>query len=387
MRAKNNSVLKKRTFAGWINSALFMFNIALLVLLLLAAFSDRVSPNSILFFAYLGLAFPYIFLINLLFCCWWIITFKWKRLLCCLLVFLLCYGSIRTSFPIHSKTKQKPDSCVKLLSYNTMNFQHMHPHNSNYSNGIVKYITESKADIICIQEYAVSTNANANLLKEEQLNRALIKAYPYKKVHMKLNNNNSIFGIAVFSKFPILSSRMLDVKSSYNSTMEAEIDVNGKIITLINCHLESNKLSIEERSDYSSFVGELKDGGINLGSKKFDDMYVKMASKLTPAYKIRANQVELVAKTVQNSPNPYIVVCGDFNDTPISYARRTVKGNLKDAFVESGSGLGVTFNKYRFYFRIDYIMHSKNIKSYNCTVDSRIHNSDHYPIWTYLELN
>ena len=386
MRAKNNSNFKKRTLTGWINSTLFLFNIAVLLLLLLAAFSDRVSPNSIVFFSYLGLIFPFILLLNLLFCCWWIVTFKWKRLLYGLLVLLICSGSIRTYFPFHSKTRQIPGNCIKLLSYNTMSFQHMYPHTANYANRIIQYMIESNADIICIQEYAVSTQTRSNLLTEEQVNRAL-KAYPYKKVYTKVNANSATIGIAIFSKFPILSSKMLDIESAYNGAMEAEIDINGKRTTLINCHLESNKFSIEERSEYSAFVGEIKDGGKNLDTKKFDDMYAKMANKLTPAFKLRATQAELVEKAVENSTNPYIIVCGDFNDTPISYARRTAKGNLMDAFVESGSGLGITFNKYRFYFRIDYIMHSNNISSYNCTVDAQISNSDHYPIWTYLELD
>ena len=386
MRAKNNSDLKKRTLTGWIISVLFMFNIALLALLLLSAFSDRVSPTSIVFFAYLGLAFPFILLINLLFCCWWIITLKWKRLLYCLLTLLICHGSIQTYYPVHSQTKQLPDNCIKVLSYNTMSFQHMYSHAANNPNRIVQYMIESKADIICIQEYAVSTQAQSYLLTEEQLNRAL-KDYPYKKVNVQVNANHTTIGIAIFSKFPILSARVLDIESTYNGVMEAEIDIHGKRTTLINCHLESNKLSIEERSEYSTFIGELKDRGINLDSKKIDDMYSKMANKLTPAFKLRSAQAELVAKAVENSPNPYILVCGDFNDTPISYARRTVKGDLMDSFVESGFGLGITFNKYRFYFRIDYIMHSNNIKSYNCTVDNKINNSDHYPIWTYLELD
>lgn len=257
---------------------------------------------------------------------------------------------------------------------------------TDHPNLIVQYMVKSNADIICIQEYAVSTQKQTNLLTEDRLNRAL-KDYPYRKVHKKLNTNSSVIGIAIFSKFPILSTNVLDIESPYNGALQAELDINGKTTTLINCHLESNKLSIEERSEYSKFVGELKDGGKNLDSKKIDDMYAKMSNKLTPAFKLRAKQARLISDTILHSKNPYIIVCGDFNDTPVSYARRTVKGNLIDSFVESGSGLGITFNKYRFYFRIDYIMHSKNIKSYNCTVDKNIKNSDHYPIWTYLEFN
>jgi endonuclease/exonuclease/phosphatase family metal-dependent hydrolase len=99
---------------------------------------------------------------------------------------------------------------------------------------------------------------------------------------------------------------------------------------------------------------------------------------------MRANQAHVIDREIRESRNPYIVVCGDFNDTPISYAYRTIKGDLEDAFVESGSGMGISFNRYRFLFRIDYILHSKNMKAYNCTV-GKLKVSDHYPVCTYLQ--
>jgi endonuclease/exonuclease/phosphatase family metal-dependent hydrolase len=110
-----------------------------------------------------------------------------------------------------------------------------------------------------------------------------------------------------------------------------------------------------------------------------------MTKRLTPAYKARAVQAQILSQTIKENKNPYIIVCGDFNDTPISYARYKIKGNLRDAFVDSGFGLGITYNKYRFLFRIDYILHSSNIKSYNCTV-GKLKDSDHYPLWCYLQL-
>jgi endonuclease/exonuclease/phosphatase family metal-dependent hydrolase len=57
---------------------------------------------------------------------------------------------------------------------------------------------------------------------------------------------------------------------------------------------------------------------------------------------------------------------------------------LKDAFVESGNGLGISYNQHRMFFRIDHILLSKNLKAYNCTVDNSIDASDHYPIWCYI---
>lgn len=73
-----------------------------------------------------------------------------------------------------------------------------------------------------------------------------------------------------------------------------------------------------------------------------------------------------------------------FQRYPISYTHRTIAQDLDDAFTQSGRGLGISYNQNRFYFRIDNILTSKNLRAYNCTVDRSIKESDHYPIWCYI---
>ena len=57
----------------------------------------------------------------------------------------------------------------------------------------------------------------------------------------------------------------------------------------------------------------------------------------------------------------------------------------KPAYAASGRGVGVTYNENFFWFRIDNILHSANMKPINCTVD-KVRYSDHYPLWCYLQL-
>ena len=64
--------------------------------------------------------------------------------------------------------------------------------------------------------------------------------------------------------------------------------------------------------------------------------------KLADAVAIRAPQADSVAKYVKEHPYQYTVVCGDFNDSPLSYAHRVIGEGLQDAFVERGSGVGVS---------------------------------------------
>lgn len=355
---------------------LFILNIITLVLFILSAFSDRISPDKSIIFPLLGLAFPFITGVNILFLIVWSILNQWKYILLNIIVLVIGGNAIITYFPVHSETKDIPPDCIKILSYNVMQFEHKKANTQDNPNYVLEYILNSKADIVCIQEYGA--NKKGPHLTDKEIKQTL-KTYPYNYTYrFSSSPKNEILGLALFSKFPILSTEKIVFESKYNGSFSAVLDINGKRTTLINNHLESNKLTIEERNDYSNLID-------HFDSKKLDRVTGTILNRLIPAFKIRAKQAETIANTIAENENPYIIVCGDFNDTPVSYSRRVIKKNLNDAFADTGFGLGTSFNRHRFYFRIDHILHSKNIKAYNCTVDRSIKNSDHYPIWTYLD--
>ena len=363
-------------------STLFVINIITLLSFLLSAFSDRVSPNTMMFFAYLGLGFPFILFVNILFTIWWILMRNWKFLSVNIIVFVICSSQIFSYLPINAKTKNVPEDCIKVLTYNVMRYNQYKKHTKENPNDIIGYILDLDADIVCVQEYGAAHSKS--LITKEEIDAIFKKKYPYRKTMNTYETDNSMGGNAIYSKFPIKSFKKIPFEnnSEYNTACAAELEIQGKNVLLINAHLESNKLSVEDRDKYEGIFRGIKD----FDSKKIEDASDMMRKRLSVSYRIRAKQAEAVAKWIQNSSAPYIIVCGDFNDTPISYSRHTVKGNLlKDAFAETGLGLGISYNQNRFWFRIDYIMHSKNIEAYNCTV-GKLKDSDHYPVWTYLQL-
>jgi endonuclease/exonuclease/phosphatase family metal-dependent hydrolase len=332
------------------------------VLLLVAAFSDRVSPLSYPYLPFFGLFFPILLVFNVLFLCVWLIFRKWKQLVVALAVLLICGHAILTSFPVHGKTKNLPPDGIKVITYNVMNFGYVDAHTRKRPHPVLQYVIEQDPDLVCFQEYAPIGRLSLNVI------RRTLKTMPH-----------YVFGVrdlAIFSRYPILSVKKLPIESNFNSACLIELDVNGRKVTLINSHLESNKISPDERNEYYDLT---KDPD----KQKLENFTHMMFERLTPAFRMRAKQAQVIREAIRNNRNPYMIVCGDFNDTPISYAYRTIKGDLKDAFVESGSGMGISFNRYRFLFRIDYILHSKNMKAYNCTV-GRLKISDHYPVCTYL---
>ncbi len=154
--------------------------------------------------------------------------------------------------------------------------------------------------------------------------------------------------------------------------------MQGDTLTLIGCHLESNKLTAEDKAVYTDMLKDPEKEKVKSGMRL-------LVSKLAEATALRAPQADAVAAEVAAARYRPLIVCGDFNDSPISYTHRTISQGLKDAFVESGSGFGISYNQNHFYFRIDNILASPELKSYRCEVDRHIDASDHYPIACWLK--
>jgi len=347
-------------------------NVLTALLFIASAFSDRVPPGKSLFFSYLGLVFPFICLLNVFFVVYWLLFRNWKYLLIGVFTFIICWQSVRSYFPLHLKSEPIPEeNVIKVLTYNVMGFAYK-DHTEKSPNEIIKFIAESGADIVCMQEYYFHRSGKG--LNATKLNKAL-EMYPYRSVILVKNTN---WGLAVYSKYPISNSRRIDYNSENNGSSIHEIDINGKKLTLINNHLESFKLTMEDKTRYSDFIK-------GVGPETFDSLKGTIQQKLGPAYLMRAKQARAVAKEIQNTTSDYLLVCGDFNDTPISYAHRTIKGDLLDAFTESGRGVGITYNQNFFWFRIDNILYSPNMKAIKCQVGN-VKYSDHYPLWCYFKL-
>ena len=354
----------------------FIANIVAAIILLLSAFSDRVPPEKSIILSYMGLFFPFFCFFILCFIIYWLFLKKWNFLLVNLITILICWGSVHRYFPLHFQTKEIPtENTIKVLTYNVMSFG-FHPHTKEDPNEILDYIAKSDADIVCLQEYFESKSEKH--LTIGKIRKAL-SMYPYYNASFSNTNNHYKSGIAIFSKYPISKSRKIKYESENNSSSIHEIKINGKKLTLINNHLESFKLTSEDKSKYSEFIK-------NPGTDLLDGIKGSFQQKLGPAFTIRAKQARKIKEEIEKAKTDYILVCGDFNDTPISYAHRTIQGKLHDAFAKSGSGLGVTYNRNVFRFRIDHILYSSNMKSFNCTVD-KVYYSDHHPVWCYLQMN
>ncbi|MFW6224447.1 MAG: endonuclease/exonuclease/phosphatase family protein, partial [Bacteroidota bacterium] len=109
-----------------------------------------------------------------------------------------------------------------------------------------------------------------------------------------------------------------------------------------------------------------------------------LSQKLRHGFMERAQQVDFVSEHIHKSPHP-VIVCGDFNDTPMSYAYHTMRNNLKDSFTEAGMGFGKTYGGRAPSYRIDYILHSPTINTLSHE-RLKVPYSDHFPVFARLIL-
>tara|TARA_Y100001954_G_scaffold41338_1_gene42117 strand:- start:14074 stop:15120 length:1047 start_codon:yes stop_codon:yes gene_type:complete len=341
---------------NWLNRILYLLNMLTLFAMALSYLAPHISPSTFLWpIAFLGLLYPILLLTNVVFALYWFVSFKryfWSNFF----IILIGWGQFSTLINIESKKTNTEDSFT-VMSYNVRLFNvYKWINNKNVKNEIVDYINTVKPNILCLQEFYAP-----NELPNIQL--------PYQ--HIGLQSQKKQWRMATYSSFPIINKGTVSIKGERknNICIYSDLVTEKDTIRLYNIHLASNWF---RPSDYSFIQNptleteELKKNVLSIG-KRLKNSFVK-----------RAEQVEAIKTHINKSPYP-VILCGDFNDTPSSYAYNQLSKGLKDAFVEKGRGLGRSYNGKFPSLRIDYILCSPelNINSFD-TRDVKL--SDHYPV-------
>ena len=171
-------------------------------------------------------------------------------------------------------------------------------------------------------------------------------------------------------------------KKNYVSSMYYELEINKRRVVLVNNHLQSNMIEKRDRVLYGEMVEHFETDSI-------ERIRTGMLRSLGKGYKGRARQANMIKDFVSEQKDGRdlpVIICGDFNDTPISYCYRTMRGDLHDAWQEAGTGSGVTYNQHHFWFRIDHVLLSSHFKAIDIRVLDQYKYSDHYPVLTKIQL-
>ncbi len=341
---------------------IFLFvNIILSVLLLFTYLVSWVNPATFWIPSLLGLVYPFLIILNIAFIFFWII-FHWQYALISLVCILAGYNTLNSFFQFSGK-KTKSEDGLKVLSYNVSYFNSFLDKGKN-NKAILDFLAAQKADLICLQE--------TKLQKQGVLNPVKLKSYFPGIMHCQLAHQSEWGGPVTFSKYPIINMGELRFKESANLVIYCDIKTAKDTIRVYNCHLQSYGIDIRKYSVIDTLGFE---------KKKLKEM-LSIGTKLKNGYVQRSVQIKKLTEHISKCRYP-IIVCGDFNDTPISYCYGEMTSDLNDSFVGSGRGVSATYNGKLPSYRIDYIFHSDFFKSYNYK-KLNVNFSDHYPITTFL---
>jgi endonuclease/exonuclease/phosphatase family metal-dependent hydrolase len=338
--------------------------------LVLSYLSVYVSPERVWFLPFFGLLFAPLLLANLALLLLWIALHRWLLLLLPLAAVLLNLNFARTLVHLPLGRKSAPSEAkLRLLSYNVDLFGLKRSYRNHATYGqVASFINREKFDVACLQEFYVHSRVES----EQQFARRL-PSLPHRSVHYSGSRSNSRLGLATFSKFPIVSRGSIAFSNTANAAIFTDIALsNADTVRVYNVHLQSVKFGDRERDLLQSenfWYDNRSDHSRVLWSA---------SEKLRNAFRIRAQQVDTISKHIRRSPYR-VVVCGDFNDTPVSYSYHTMRGKLCDGFVEAGRGLMSTFVSIVPSLRIDYILYSEYFRAsvYYCP---NLPFSDHYPL-------
>jgi endonuclease/exonuclease/phosphatase family metal-dependent hydrolase len=342
--------------------------------LLFSYLAPLVNPSRFVAPALFGLAYPYILVLNFLFLVYWIIKLKWQVVIS-LLVILLGWNHLNNLFPLHLGLYNMAEEDLQgkrfsVLAYNVRGFDRYHwTTDLDARNGILDFVVKQDPDIICFQEYFTSTRKGET---QADLSRKLAQ-FKYSAVYITTDPaNRSGSGIATYSKFPILKHSRIPFNSTFNGAMYTDLLIGQDTLRVFNIHLQS----IRFHKENYDFMDTMRLAYSNEQMRELRSI----GSRLKTAFSLRAEQAGVIASYIKESPFP-VIVMGDFNDTPHSYAYRRVGRGLNDAFRQAGKGFGNTYAGDLPSFRIDHILYSDPLVPVEFK-RFKTGYSDHFPVST-----
>ena len=178
-------------------------------------------------------------------------------------------------------------------------------------------------------------------------------------------------GMVMLTRWPVLNYgyRNLGEPGHNGGMMWADLLMAKDTLRWVNLHLASNRISPPELSPVQA---------LELESDSSQRTIKGILRKIAYSARLRAEQSDQIRAFMDQSPYP-LLVTGDFNDLPYSFAVNRIKHKLKDTFESKGQGMGNTYARTFPSFRIDHVMVDPRFHVLSHEV-VRLRYSDHYPV-------
>ncbi len=357
-----------------VRSALRWSNVCLVAALLLSVFLPYLNPGKCWPAGFSGFLFPLLFPLCLIYTGLWAWRRNRKYMWINIIAMLCALPAALTTWGVHIFRKnillpQTNSRQFTLMTYNTS------------SMGLVRYVTDKdreaaiyntiaygSPDILCLQEFYTNDQPG----KEDHIQRIRYAGnYPYHYfTDDKTHWESWHYGIALFSRYPLIKAAAVRCgESSFGSGstfLQVDIAIKGDTFRVFSVQLTSYMFNSE---DYEKMKAPKGTG---------------LVYKMRRTFRARSDQALQLAALVAQSPYPAIV-CGDFNDTPVSFTYKTISRGMQDAFLKTNAGWGRTLSYLSPSLRIDYILAQSPVNIHGSKV---FHpgTSEHFPVMACLSL-
>jgi hypothetical protein len=330
--------VKVRVFHGLI--------LAASILLLLTYLAPWVSPRAFLPLALLAIAYPYFVLLNLTLAAvsaWRRRPEAWLSLGAVVLgaPYLLSYVGVH---PPHAVL---PGS-IRLMTFNAKYFEMTTGSDrvglNTTIHAVESLLRDNKPAVLCTQDFTGDGIVDKPILQTVDLDLGL---------HHSFQQSPSLI---FFTGYPVTDEHAITFPESFASFSYGDFHFPQQTVRVFNLHLQSYGIGV--LPGHRSRIPEI-------------------CARLYRGLLMRCTQAETVAASNAASPNP-VIVCGDFNDVPLSYTYRVISHGLTDGFRSAGWGSGVSYSGPFPLVRIDYILCSPSLRISNYTAPY-FGFSDHHP--------
>lgn len=359
----------KHSFLG----ALFVIvllavTISFCVALVIAYLTPHVPPSTFGSLTIVGIFAPILYMGVAICMLLWLVMCRWKT--AGVVALFLIPGLFRVSdfynVDVMRKVDAKADSrSISVMSYNVRGFYDDRSHNA--VDEYVDYFSNRElADVVCFQEYALAMRGVERI-------DSLFKTQFGDKCFVKDVVEAGEVVLRTYSRYPIIKSGSI-AGEGRGTSQWVDVVIKKDTLRIFNNHLHTMSISANDSQDIEQ--GRILQDGDRMRS---------IANRIASNSSIRASYVDTLRTVVAETPYDNII-CGDFNDTPMSYVYGELIKGHKDAFVECGSGYGYTFRPMHRTLRIDYVLYSDGMEVQKYEVDPEATLSDHLPVKATIKL-
>ncbi|HLF45541.1 MAG TPA: endonuclease/exonuclease/phosphatase family protein [Chitinophagaceae bacterium] len=325
-----------------------VINVVVMLLYLLSCLAPYIKPTGAWYISFFGLAFPFLLVLMILFAFIQLIL-RSKLVILSVIILLSGFKSILVFWGFNTPTefrKEKKTSDIRIASWNVARFLEWKKNSSEKSRTRLKMleqIRQQDADILCLQEFFYSPNEKFYHNVKEIQNMG----YPWFCFSYDPDGEDQYIGSVIFSKYPIIDTGIIRYfrPSMPEALIYADLKINSDTIRVFSTHLQS----VQFRQRDFEAISEIRNANDSLFANS-----KTVLSKLRRAMKYRSTQAEVVRQILDDSLYP-VIFCGDLNDVPNSYTYFTIRGDMQDAFLKKGFGVGRTYSSLSPTLRIDYL--------------------------------